>query len=258
MAGAPTKGFPASLLYKSSHAAPRKGDKSSKPSAKPSDRSAVSELQRIASLRRGTATRQAAFRAARRRERSRKSKVVASGVPLLLLGSVAVPAIAWAAASGGPAKASPSAGTLPASTALSAFDGRPSPMGGDWSTQHPTGWAAPPPTTPPTTAAPAKSPPVTTGRAVVVSAQGTSLGSFVVTCYDLQGRTASGATTNPATVAVDPRVIPLGTHIYIDGAGERIAQDTGGAIVGKRLDIWEPTYAQCAAWGVETRQVWLG
>jgi 3D (Asp-Asp-Asp) domain-containing protein len=59
------------------------------------------------------------------------------------------------------------------------------------------------------------------------------------------------------TVAVDPSVIRLGSHIYVDGAGSRIAQDTGGAIRGHRLDIWEPTAGQCAAWGAENRQVWL-
>ncbi|HEY7811895.1 MAG TPA: 3D domain-containing protein, partial [Nakamurella sp.] len=61
----------------------------------------------------------------------------------------------------------------------------------------------------------------------------------------------------PATVAVDPSVIPLGTRLYVDGAGARIAQDTGGAIRGHRLDIWEPSGAQCTNWGVQSRQVWI-
>jgi 3D (Asp-Asp-Asp) domain-containing protein len=77
----------------------------------------------------------------------------------------------------------------------------------------------------------------------------------VVTCYDLEGRTATGAYTNSSTVAVDPSVIPLGSRIYVAGVGTRIAEDTGGAIVGRRLDIWEPTAADCAAWGVQDRDV---
>lgn len=76
------------------------------------------------------------------------------------------------------------------------------------------------------------------------------LGTFMVTCYDLYGTTASGAQAGPESVAVDPSVIPLGTHIYVPGIGERTADDTGGLIIGDHIDIWEPTYAQCADWGV--------
>jgi len=85
-----------------------------------------------------------------------------------------------------------------------------------------------------------------------------SLGEFVVTCYDIHGTTASGAPASLQSVAVDPAVIPLGTTITIQGVGTRIADDTGGAIVGHRLDIWEPTAAQCDAFGVQTLEVWLG
>jgi 3D (Asp-Asp-Asp) domain-containing protein len=96
-----------------------------------------------------------------------------------------------------------------------------------------------------------------TAASVTAGPNGTPLGTFVVTCYDLSGTTASGAPTGTQTVAVDPSVIPLGSHIYVDGAGARVAQDTGGAIQGRRLDIWEPSASQCANWGVQSRQVWL-
>jgi 3D (Asp-Asp-Asp) domain-containing protein len=176
------------------------------------------------------------------------------------------PASAHTAALSGPASDPPGKAAVAAArakhpatldpAALTGFDGRPRPFGGDWA-------AFDVPTTPPAaTAAPASSAPpqaqmpAATGSAQLVTAQGRFLGTFVVTCYDLQGHTASGASPTTETVAVDPAVIPLGTHLYIDGVGERVAQDTGGAIKGDRLDIWEPTYAQCADWGVESRQVW--
>lgn len=68
--------------------------------------------------------------------------------------------------------------------------------------------------------------------------------------YALRGRTASGRYTEPGIVAVDPRVIPLGSKLYIPGYGWGIAADTGGAIIGNKIDVWFPTTAQCFQWGV--------
>jgi 3D (Asp-Asp-Asp) domain-containing protein len=84
----------------------------------------------------------------------------------------------------------------------------------------------------------------------------TYLGTFMVTCYDLTGVTASGAMAGPDSVAVDPTVIPLGTQIFVDGVGQRTADDTGGGIIGDHVDIWEPTYSQCINWGVQQRAVY--
>ena len=83
----------------------------------------------------------------------------------------------------------------------------------------------------------------------------TYLGTFLVTCYDLTGATASGALAGPQSVAVDPRVIPLGTEVFVAGVGDRTADDTGGAIIGNHIDIWESTYTACADWGVQDRAV---
>jgi 3D (Asp-Asp-Asp) domain-containing protein len=85
---------------------------------------------------------------------------------------------------------------------------------------------------------------------------GTNLGQFEVTCYDIHGRTASGAEASTDSVAVDPSVIPLGTRLYIQGVGYRTADDTGGAIRGHRLDIWEPTAGDCQEFGVRYLEVY--
>jgi len=70
-----------------------------------------------------------------------------------------------------------------------------------------------------------------------------------VTGYSLSGTTATGLPVGWGVAAVDPRVIPLGTHIWIPGYGEAIAADVGSAIIGQRLDLWFPTVAQADFWG---------
>jgi 3D (Asp-Asp-Asp) domain-containing protein len=81
--------------------------------------------------------------------------------------------------------------------------------------------------------------PTAGGRTITVSATG----------YALPGRTATGLPVGWGVVAVDPSVIPLGTHMTIPGYGEAVAADTGGAIIGATIDLWFPTVAQANAWG---------
>jgi 3D (Asp-Asp-Asp) domain-containing protein len=72
------------------------------------------------------------------------------------------------------------------------------------------------------------------------------------TAYSLPGYTASGLHVAWGVVAVDPRVIPLGTRMTVPGYGEAIAADVGTAIIGDRIDLWFPTLAQAQAWGRQT------
>jgi peptidoglycan DL-endopeptidase CwlO len=69
------------------------------------------------------------------------------------------------------------------------------------------------------------------------------------TAYAMPGHTASGSRAGWGSVAVDPSVIPLGSRLAIPGYGMGVAADTGGAIVGARIDVWFPTVAQANEWG---------
>ncbi len=60
---------------------------------------------------------------------------------------------------------------------------------------------------------------------------------YTANCGGCGGMTAIGRRAGRGIVAVDPRFIPLGTRLYIIGYGAAIAGDTGGAIVGRRIDL---------------------
>lgn len=68
--------------------------------------------------------------------------------------------------------------------------------------------------------------------------------------------TATGTTVHIGTVAVDPRVIPYGTKMFIvsnDGRyvyGVSAAEDCGGSIKGDRIDLYFPTYDECIQFGI--------
>jgi 3D (Asp-Asp-Asp) domain-containing protein len=70
--------------------------------------------------------------------------------------------------------------------------------------------------------------------------------------YHLPGRTASGLPVGVGVIAVDPRLIPLGTKLYVPGYGPAVAADVGSAIVGSIIDLWMPSTAQAQAWGRRT------
>lgn len=70
--------------------------------------------------------------------------------------------------------------------------------------------------------------------------------------YSLPGRTALGIPVRRGVVAVDPKLIPLGTNLHIPGYGPGIAADVGTAIRGRIIDLWFPTTAKARQWGRRT------
>jgi 3D (Asp-Asp-Asp) domain-containing protein len=89
------------------------------------------------------------------------------------------------------------------------------------------------------------------------AAAGTNSMTVTATGYALTGTTATGVSVGYGIVAVDPAVIPLGTHMTIPGYGEGVAADTGGAVSGSRIDLWFPTRAEALAWGTRTVTITL-
>ena len=70
-------------------------------------------------------------------------------------------------------------------------------------------------------------------------------------------RTAIGLLAQRGVVAVDPSVIPLGSHLFIDGYGYAIAGDTGGAIQGMRIDLCFNSYDEAISFGRRTVKVYI-
>lgn len=105
------------------------------------------------------------------------------------------------------------------------------------------------------------------GKPVYAETHGKSLGKFVITAYCTcrvccgvysgGNRTASGTVpTSNRTIAVDTNVIPFKTKVVINGQ-VYVAEDRGGAIKGKRIDMFFMTHKEALRWGRRTMEVYL-
>ena len=76
-------------------------------------------------------------------------------------------------------------------------------------------------------------------------------------CGKSDGITFTGTkVTVGRTIAVDPAIIPLGSKVYLDGRGPYIAEDIGGGIKGKKIDLFFGDDRQKAfEWGVREMEV---
>jgi 3D (Asp-Asp-Asp) domain-containing protein len=75
---------------------------------------------------------------------------------------------------------------------------------------------------------------------------------FSATAYSLRGRTASGQSVTRGLIAADPRVLPIGTRVRVEAGpwtGEYLVADTGGAIRGRKIDIWTPSPREAMQFG---------
>lgn len=122
------------------------------------------------------------------------------------------------------------------------------------------------PETPPEDGAPPEAiEPRTATEAEAIPEEWASLGEFRLTfycpCYQCSEgwghQTASGAyATEGRTIAVDPRVIPYGTEVRI-GDHVFVAEDRGGSIKGKRIDVFMESHAACRKAGVQYSEIFI-
>ncbi|MEY2193029.1 3D domain-containing protein [Neobacillus sp. BF23-41] len=93
----------------------------------------------------------------------------------------------------------------------------------------------------------------------VVKTLTVSATAYTANCKRCSGITAIGLNLkknpNLKVISVDPKVIKLGTKVYVEGYGYAVAGDTGGAIKGKKIDIFVPSQKSAIQWGRKTVKV---
>ena len=96
--------------------------------------------------------------------------------------------------------------------------------------------------------------------ASAASSAGISKGSFTATAYCLKGRTALGHGVRRGIIAADPRVLRLGSKVTLNAgaySGKYLVSDTGGAVRGKKIDIWVPSCSEARRFGRRTVSISL-
>lgn len=80
--------------------------------------------------------------------------------------------------------------------------------------------------------------------------------AFTASCAGCSGITRTGINLkknpNLKVIAVDPKIIPLGSKVWVEGYGIAIAGDTGGSIKGNKIDIFIATKTKAYQWGRKT------
>ena len=89
-------------------------------------------------------------------------------------------------------------------------------------------------------------------KTVAEAAPAASSEAYSATAYSFRGRTASGKSVGKGIIAADVKVLPIGTRVRLDAgnwSGEYTVADTGGAIRGRRIDVWVPTTSEAFRFG---------
>jgi 3D (Asp-Asp-Asp) domain-containing protein len=82
--------------------------------------------------------------------------------------------------------------------------------------------------------------------------------SVTATAYTGGGTTSTGTKARWGVIAVDPSVIPYGTRVYIPKLKQTfVAQDTGSAIKGNKIDIYMDSKSQAINWGVKNITLYI-
>lgn len=102
----------------------------------------------------------------------------------------------------------------------------------------------------------------TLSRGISTSPSYSQVLDMQATAYTGDGITASGAATTRdpdgySTIAVDPRVIPIGSTVYVEGYGYAVASDTGGAIKGNIIDVFFHSESEASNWGRRSVKVYI-
>ena len=95
--------------------------------------------------------------------------------------------------------------------------------------------------------APSKYSKVLTVEATAYSSQDPGNGNY----------TATGSRLKKGIVSVDPKLIPLGTRLYVEGYGYAVADDVGGAIKGHRIDLAYDSRSEALQFGRQTVKVYV-
>lgn len=108
----------------------------------------------------------------------------------------------------------------------------------------------------PSKKAPAKKKPAKKAAYKTMTVRATA---YTAKCKGCSGITATGINLkknpNAKVISVDPKRIPLGSKVYVEGYGMAIAGDTGGAIKKNKIDLHMPTKKKALNWGVRTVKI---
>ena len=96
-----------------------------------------------------------------------------------------------------------------------------------------------------------------TGETGKVEYSSTFIGNCTAYYFGNNAHGATGQRCHYGTCAVDPKVIPYGTKLYVEGYGTAVANDCGGAVKGHIIDLYMRSTKECFSWGRRNKKVYI-